>query len=434
MNKRPEDRLAQQRADDLRRNAQGSNGLPDLTRSRTAPEIAVALLTGGADKPYAFGLATALIGLGIGMDLVGNDELDCPEFRCHRHVRSLNLRGSQRPDAGFVKKVARVAKYYARLIRYAASAKPKVFHILWNNRFEAFDRTVLMLYYKCLRKKLVLTAHNVNVGRRDSTDTLLNRLTLRIQYRLADHVFVHTAKMKSELTEEFEVHGSKVSVIPFGINNSVPNTLLTAGEAKRRLGIRDDERTVLFFGNIAPYKGLEHLASAFRQLVRRRDNYRLIIAGRPKRCERYWTAIKEVLHEEVRNGQVLLKVEFIPDCDVETYFKAADVLVLPYRYIYQSGVLLLSYSFGLPVLAANVGSLKDDIIEGETGFVFKPEDSIDLAAVVERYFGSGLYMDLERRRQEIRNYAMERHSWDAVARLTLSVYAGLARMRRPNGG
>ncbi len=95
--------------------------------------------------------------------------------------------------------------YYAKLIRYAATAKPRIFHILWNNKFELFDRTLLMLYYKLLGKKIVFTVHNVNAGRRDSKDTRLNRLTLRIQYRLADHIFVHTEKMKRELIEEFGV-------------------------------------------------------------------------------------------------------------------------------------------------------------------------------------------------------------------------------------
>src|SRR5580704_214357 len=114
-------------------------------------------------------------------------------------VNFLNLRGDQRPNAGFVTKVFRILTYYSKLIAYAASARPKIFHILWNNKFETFDRTLLMLYYKFLRKRVVLTAHNVNKRRRDSRDSLLNRLTLRIQYQLADHIFVHTERMKAEL-------------------------------------------------------------------------------------------------------------------------------------------------------------------------------------------------------------------------------------------
>ena len=107
-------------------------------------------------------------------------------------VNFLNLRGNQRPEAGLVSKILRVLTYYARLIRYAATAEPEIFHILWNNKFEFFDRTLLMLYYKALGKKMILTAHNVNAGKRDSEDTRLNRLTLRTQYRFADHIFVHT--------------------------------------------------------------------------------------------------------------------------------------------------------------------------------------------------------------------------------------------------
>ena len=410
---------------DLGTTYQHTKGLLDLTAPSLASETAVALLTGGADKPYAFGLATALISRGMVMDLLGSDDLDCPDFHGRPGVSFLNLRGDQQSDASFARKASRVLIYYARLIRYAATAEPKIFHILWNNKFEFFDRTLLMLYYKLLRKKIVLTLHNVNAGRRDSKDTCLNRLTLRIQYRLADRIFVHTERMKLELIEEFGQQEARVIVIPFGINNAVPKTHLTSGDARRRLGIREGERTILFFGNIAPYKGLEYLVSAFRQILNRRDDYRLIIAGRPKNCESYWTAIRAALEEDVRRGRVLLRAEFIPDDETETYFKAADVFVLPYRHIYQSGVLFLGHSFGLPVLAADVGSLKSDIVEGKTGFVFGPEDPDDLERVIEQYFASDLYADLTNRRNEIREHATQRHSWDIVSQITISVYAGL---------
>jgi len=399
--------------------------------SLTAPggnrEISVALLTGGGDTPYAFGLATVLMSKGVTLDLIGSDELDRPQFHGKSGVTFLNLRGSTRPDASFVSKMFRVSAYYARLVRYAVRAKPRIFHILWNNKFESFDRTLLMLYYRFLGKRIVLTVHNVNEGRRDSKDTPLNRSTLRIQYRLADHIFVHTEKMKLELIEEFGIHGARVTVIPFPINNSVPNTHLTAAGARGRLGIHKGKRIILFFGRIRPSKGLEYLVVAFKQILARREDYQLIIAGWPDRCEKYWRAIQETIREDVQTGRVLLRADFIPDDETEVYFKAADVIVLPYRHIYQSGVLFLGHSFGLPVLAADVGSLKDDVVEGKTGFVFKPEDPSDLASVIERYFASDLYANLASRRREIRDYAAERHSWDVVSHSTISVYAGLLR-------
>jgi D-inositol-3-phosphate glycosyltransferase len=393
--------------------------------SEGAGAISVALLTGGSDRPYVYGLTASLLSKGAALDLIASDELDFPEFRNQPAVNVLNLRGSQQSNVGFVTKIVRVASYYAKLISYAASARPKIFHILWNNKFEFFDRTVLMFYYRLLGKKVVLTVHNVNAGRRDAQDTSLNRFTLRIQYRLADHIFVHTEKMKLELIEDFGAQSPRITVIPFGINNAVPNTRLTPAEARQRLGIAQDEKTVLFFGRITPYKGLEYLIAAFRQISARCARYRLIIAGRVDRCEKYWTPIRENILEEVQRGRVLLRDEFIPDKETEVYLKAADTLVLPYKDIYQSGVLFLGHSFGLPVLGADVGSLRDDIVEGKTGFLFRPEDSAELAKTIERYFASDLYADLNNRRQSIRDYAVERHSWEVVSGMTMKVYTEL---------
>jgi glycosyltransferase involved in cell wall biosynthesis len=411
--------------------------LPSLStanrQSSIENRVAVALLTGGIDRPYVFGLATTLISEGAALDLIGSDDLEGPEFRGKPGLNFLNLRGDQRPNVNFVRKFMRVLNYYARLILYAATAKPRIFHILWNNRFEIFDRTLLMLYYRLLGKRIVFTAHNVNAAKRESQDTLVNRLTLRVQYRLSDRIFVHTGKMKQELIEEFGVPAARVTVIPFGINNSVPTTPLTPSEAKQRLGIRNDKKTILFYGRITPYKGLEYLVKAFQQNLARREDYQLIIAGLPDWCEEYWKTIEEAIREDVQKGRILLRADWIPDAETEIYFKASDVLVLPYRDIFQSGVLFLGYSFGLPVIAADVGSLKDEIVEGKTGLVFRPEDPVDLARAIEKYFASDLYADLNNRRQEIRNYATERHSWDVVGRMTMGVYGGLLGLPSPEG-
>jgi glycosyltransferase involved in cell wall biosynthesis len=402
--------------------------ISDSNTSRKASGISVTLLTGGGDRPYVYGLATELLSKHAVLDLIGSDYVDYPEFHVNPGMNFLNLRGDQNPNTSLINKVTRVAKYYARLIRYAVTAKPRIFHILWNNKIEWFDRTLLMVFYKLLGKKIVLTVHNVNAGRRDSKDTFVNRLTLRTQYRLADHIFVHTKKMKFELMEEFGVPQARVTVIPFGINNSVPNTALSSSEARRKLGIRPDEKTILFFGSINPYKGLEYIVAAFQQVIARRADYRLFIVGRPNNCESYWASVREVSRREVDKGRITIRADYIPDEETELYFKAADVFVLPYRHIYQSGVLFLGYSFGLPVIAADVGALKEEIVEGKTGFVFKPEDPVDLAATIERYFASELFTNLSGRREGIRDFALERHSWDEVGRLTMSVYSNLLRL------
>ena len=394
----------------------------DVKAAVTAP---VALLTGGGDRPYAFGLATELMCKSVALDIIGSDELDSPEFHANEGVNFLNLRGDQSSNTGLLNKVKRVFLYYARLLRYAAGAKPDIFHILWNNKFEVFDRTLLMLYYRVLGKRIVLTVHNVNGKKRDGKDTWLNRLTLQLQYRQADHIFVHTEKMRRELRDDFGIDGSRVTVIPFGVNNDAPNTSLQPEEARYRLGIRQSEKVILFFGNIVPYKGLEYLVASFQQISALHHEYRLIIAGRATRYPEYWAGVRERIEQDVQEGRVLLRANFIPDEETELYFKAADVLVLPYRRIDQSGVLFLAYGFGLPVLAADVGSLKDDIVEGKTGFLFRPEDPIDLAKTIERYFKSELFANAHR--QDIRDYAKRQHSWDIAGTATVGVYSSLQR-------
>jgi len=359
------------------------------------------------------------------LDVIGSDEIDGPEFQGNSRARFRNLHGSQQ-SASLPRRIGKILAFYARLLRYALSAKPKIFHILWNNKVPVFDRTLLMLFYKVAGKKVVLTAHNVNAGKRDGTDSWLNRITLRCQYALTDHLFVHTNKMKDELVDQFDVEAHKVTVIPYGINNAVPISTLTREQARRKLGLRNDEKAILYFGAIKQYKGLEDLVVAFQQFASRGD-YRLIIAGeRKKGHEEYWRSIQQTIERGPNREKVLQKIEFIPDPETETYFKAADVAVLPYTDIFQSGILFLAYAYGLPVIATDVGSFSEDIVEGRTGFLCKPRDPDDLATTIQRYFETNLYRELEEhRRQEIRDYALCGHSWRTVADLTGHVYSKL---------
>ena len=222
-----------------------------------------------------------LVGRGVHLDFVGSDELDGPELHATPMIRFLNLRGSQKRNALVVEKFRRVVTFYGRLIAYAATAKTDVFHILWNNKVETFDRTLLMLYYRALGRKVVMTAHNVNSARRDSKDTSLNRLTLKTQYRLCDQIFVHTDRMKQELIDEFGVADTAVTVIPYN-QQCRAGHVADVGRRKTHFGIDLGDKTLLAFGNIRPYKGLEYLADAFDQLLAKDPSYRLLVAGTPK--------------------------------------------------------------------------------------------------------------------------------------------------------
>lgn len=391
-----------------------------MHRNSLSP-LRIALLTGGQDPHYAVGLATALMGQNVRLEVIGGDEFDLPVLKENPRARFLNLHGSQ-AGASRIAKIGSILEFYARLLRYAVTAKPRVFHILWNSKLQKFDRTLLMLFYRLLGKKVVLTAHNVNAGKRDGTDSWLNRLTLRCQYALTNHIFVHTQKMRDELVDGFHVKKQKITIIPYGVNNVLPYTSLTTEEARRQLGLSESERVLLYFGAIKSYKGLQYLVEAFQQIASEGD-YRLIIAGeRKKGSEDYWRSINRTIEDHPSRKKILKRIAFIPDAETEIYFKAADVAVLPYTDIFQSGILFVAYNYGTPVIATDVGSFAEDIIIGKTGFICVPRSSDDLARTIQMYFDTDLFRNLAHRRQQIRDFVISGHSWDTVAEMIRNAY------------
>lgn len=389
---------------------------PESARpSRDYCPPSVALLTGGFDRPYTYGLATALAAAGTSVEIIGSDQLDFPEFHTTPRIRFLNLRGDQTASASFPVKVIRVVAYYLRLLRYAVTARPRIFHILWNNKFQTIDRTALMLFYKALGKRLIVTAHNINQARRDGRDSRWNRLTLRVQYLLADRIFVHTEGMQERLCDWFRISKGKVRVIPFGINNSVADTHITSVEARAALGLGPDDRVILFFGSIRPYKGLEYLVEAFRSLAAADARYRLVIAGAPHFGDAgYSDQVRTAVAASGCAQRISLRIEYVPDEQIELFFKAADLLVLPYRDISWSGVLVLAYTLGLPVVATDVGAMREEVDEGRTGFLCRPADPGALAAAIAKFFTSSLYLDSATARNELREYSRRRYGWSAV--------------------
>lgn len=386
----------------------------------------ISLLTGGSDRPYAFGLAHTLTSMQNYIDFIGSDELIDAVIMQHPQINFLNLRGNTDPKASRKEKIVRITTYYLNLIQYTATTDSKIFHILWANRFFLVDRVLINLYYRAFGKKLLLTAHNVNQQQRDDRDNWYNRITLRIFYALMHHIFVHTEKMKQQLADDFKVPLNKISVIPFGINNTLPNTALRKSEARKKLNLNTNAKVFLLFGRLAKYKGLEYAVKALERLVKENGDYRLVIAGKiEKGHENHWTEIENYIRDHHLEDFVIKKIEHIPEEDVEIYFKSADALVLPYKDIFQSGVLFLAYSFGLPVIASDVGSFREDILEGKTGFICRPGDFEDLSNTLRRYFQSELFQNLESSALEIVAYGNDKYSWDKVGKITCAIYQKL---------
>jgi D-inositol-3-phosphate glycosyltransferase len=198
-------------------------------------------------------------------------------------------------------------------------------------------------------------------------------------------------------------------------------------EVRRKLGIKPSAHVVLFFGQIDEYKGVETLIDAAALFVKEDPSVVLLIAGKPKRQSEYISKIEMQAAKNLPEKNVLLRLQFIPLDEVETYFAAADCLVLPYKKIYQSGLIFLAYRFGLPIIATDIGSFREDVIDGVTGYICKPNNAEDMAAKLKIYFDSPLFHQQKQTRAHIIKYAEQKYSWTNIGRQTYEVYVNLTK-------
>jgi glycosyltransferase involved in cell wall biosynthesis len=203
------------------------------------------------------------------------------------------------------------------------------------------------------------------------------------------------------------VKPAQIAVIPHGlIQYSRP-----AGDGKRHPG-----PTLLFFGRIAAYKGLEVLLEAFSQVRARREGLRLLIAGEGSLAP-YRQQLQDLAGVEVFN-------RWVAEDDVPRLFERADMVVLPYTSASQSGVLAIAAAFGLPVVATRVGGLPEQINDGQTGLLVAPDSPSALAQAIERLLDDPSLA--ARLGQALQHDFEERRSWDKVAEMLLNVISGLS--------
>ena len=190
------------------------------------------------------------------------------------------------------------------------------------------------------------------------------------------------------------VPGERITVAPHGLL-TYPRPPAASQEAP----------SLLFFGRIAPYKGLEVLLAAFEQLSARRPGLRLRIVGEGSLAP-YRRQLARLKNIEIHNGW--LEEEKIP-----AVFGQASLLVLPYTSASQSGVLALAAGFSLPVVATHTGGLPEQIRSGETGLLVTPGSVNELAAAIDSLLadpalaarlGAALRSDFEQQR-----------SWESIA-------------------
>ncbi|MBI4932003.1 MAG: glycosyltransferase [Bacteroidetes bacterium] len=151
-------------------------------------------------------------------------------------------------------------------------------------------------------------------------------------------------------------------------------------EAKRKLNIPLEKKIILFFGFIRDYKGLDLLIDAVSKLS---DEYVLLIAGEVYGSfEKYNQQIEKLGIQK----KVSLHARYIANSEVPLFFSAADVCVLPYKSATQSGITSIAYHFELPLIATNIGGLKETIYHNKTGIIIDLPDSMLIAEAIKNYF------------------------------------------------
>jgi glycosyltransferase involved in cell wall biosynthesis len=151
-------------------------------------------------------------------------------------------------------------------------------------------------------------------------------------------------------------------------------------EAERRLGLPSGRRTLLFFGLIREYKGLDILLQAFDLLDGR---YQLVIAGEPYGS---FDKYQHLIDGGRAPADVHVFPDYIRDAEVKNYFSVADLTVLPYRSATQSGISSVSNHFGVPMVVTDVGGLKETVGARGTGIVCDEGTPACIAAAITRYF------------------------------------------------
>jgi glycosyltransferase involved in cell wall biosynthesis len=312
-----------------------------------------------------------------------------------------------------LRRAIKAGLYPVQMVRWAASvarAHPDIVHVQWS--LLPFWDEQLLARLQRRGARLVLTVHDVE-PLPDSGGTSVGSSSL---YRRADALIVHSDYSRRRLLDEFHLPEERIHLVPLGgpghyVRPGVPRT-----EARAQLGLQDDAVYLLFFGLIKRHKGLDLLLDALAEARRESPRLRLLIAGEPmQKWSQYARQIARLHLDDV----VDLHLQFIPSDVLPLYFSAADLVVLPYRATFQSGVALAAYAYGLPVLATAVGGLPE-LVDEKTGFLVPPDDMPALARALVAAAADPQRLRLLGTAARQRND--EIHGWDGIASRHEEIY------------
>jgi glycosyltransferase involved in cell wall biosynthesis len=260
--------------------------------------------------------------------------------------------------------------------------------------------------------KIVLTVHDLLPH--DTGETF--KRTFFELYRMADRIICHSDHIRARLVAEFSVFEDKVSVIPHGpFFYDLP--LAGPEQTPRSIEVESDPVLVLWQGIIFPYKGVDLLLLAWQKVEAQGGDCRLMIAG---------TGTPELL-EQIREGvkrlelkRVELQLRFVSETELVALYRAADVVVYPYRAITTSGALATGLALGKAIVASDLPVFRELLANRENALLVDPQDSVELAAaLIELAQDEALRKRLASRVREM-NFGDQ--SWLSIAKKAVQAY------------
>ena len=248
------------------------------------------------------------------------------------------------------------------LLRFLRRLQPDVVHLqqghLWFNLFLPLLRGTT----------LVVTVHDAQVHPGDAASAKTPAPIMRIPFRRADRLIVHARDVGALLQTNAGRHADDIDCIPL---------IALADTGSRSEPHAEVPGTVLFFGRIWPYKGLDVLIHAEPLLHERVPTARVVIAGDGEPFDVYRRRMQDPERFTVLD-------RYIETDERARLFQEAAVVVLPYIEASQSGVVPLAYAYGKPVVATAVGGLPEVVDDGVTGILGPPRDPAALADAIAR--------------------------------------------------
>jgi D-inositol-3-phosphate glycosyltransferase len=385
---------------------------------KARPTLRAMVLYGWESNPYAECTIRALLAEGALVDFVTRESSSWPieDPRCSIHPVFPGHRKGRSHLRMFLQELRALIRV-ACLVR---ETKPDVIHYQ-SYRMIRVD-WLLFLWFRLLGWKTVFTVHDTHSLEASAIDSFLFKSTAR----QADLLLVHNTVSKEVIERDWGVSPQRIRLIPHGGYDDYYRPGADRGEARRHLNCRPDHFVVLTFGTVRKYKGLDYLLPAVARARERIPGLKVFLAGRAfdqTLGERYEKMISQLGIDDV--AEFLNR--FIETEELERLFTAADLVVLPYVRIDQSGVLFMAYTFGKPVLVTRVGGLPELVREGRSGFVVEPRSSESLC---EGLVSAWQNRDrLEKMGACARRLVEQEYTWKRQAEITVDAYRELTQRK-----